>query len=355
MRLMVCDRGTAEPISLGAALLSGKKVAPDVTALLMEDHRTVMGWFDCYENAADSAVRAEVTRKIALALLAHMAAEEEIFYPQAEAALGDDALLAQAYKEHAGAKEVLRRIGEEPADSAEHRILMRELRQELEAHILEEETVLFPRVRASGLDLYLVGGLAAARRAERLFELRGGDHALKEMPKMPIDPSQAREFFVTGLRNLHATATQCQTMVRSQVNRLENYPAVRARLEVHLDEKKAQLSRLDDILRSLDEEPSSFNDTAMSMMGNMGTMMNAAAEDEVIKNGLSLYALANFEAAAYETAIAFGEAAQRLDALRPLQMSLNEERAIAAYMAENMRGTGLRFLQLRSEERQASH
>ena len=43
--------------SLAAALRTGKKVPPDVTELLADDHRTVIGWFLWYEETTDLAVK----------------------------------------------------------------------------------------------------------------------------------------------------------------------------------------------------------------------------------------------------------------------------------------------------------
>ena len=93
----------------------------------------------------------------------------------------------------------------------------------------------------------------------------------------------------------------------------------------------------------------------MAMMGAIGSASHAMAGDEIIKNSFATYGLANFEAAAYETLILFAEVAEQFDALAPLQQSLSEERAMASFIAENLRGTGLRFLELRTEGRQASH
>src|SRR5690606_1077760 len=100
MRTMIADRGMGEPISLGAALASGKKTPPDVLNLLMDDHRVVLGWFAWYEQAGDPAVRLRVTEKICKALRAHMAGEGEIFYPEAARATGDDELVRRALQEH---------------------------------------------------------------------------------------------------------------------------------------------------------------------------------------------------------------------------------------------------------------
>jgi ferritin-like metal-binding protein YciE len=357
MRVMIADRGTGEPISLGAALLAGKKVAPDVINLLMEDHRVVLGWFNWYESASDPVTKRTIAAAICAALEAHMAGEEELFYPRAQQATGNVELLQRAYREHEGAKGLIASI---KAGSADGEVaLISQLRAGIEQHVIEEESELFPAVRATDLDLYAVGRFLAARRVERLFVLTGRDtkagHELKEIPDMTISPNEASELFITGLKNAHGAASQCRTMVEAQLGRLENYPVLEAKLQSHLAEKDQQLARLEQILASVGESHSTAKDTAMSAMGALGTMAHSMAGDEIIKNSFASYALANFEAAAYETLLLFGEAAGQFDALPLLQQSLSEERAMAAFIAENLRPTGMRFLQLRSEGRQASH
>src|SRR5690606_1801819 len=110
MKTMIADRGMGEPISLAAALAAGKKVPPDVTNLLADDHEIVLGWFDWYEQADDPQVRERVARKICTALRAHMAAEEEIFYPEAARASGDDELVQRSIQEHRAAQGLMDRL-----------------------------------------------------------------------------------------------------------------------------------------------------------------------------------------------------------------------------------------------------
>lgn len=358
MRTLIADRGAGEPISLGAALLAGKKVGPDVANLLMEDHRVVLGWFAWYEQAQDAAAKAALRRRICAALKAHMAGEEEIVYPAAEAHIGNPGLVRHAVEEHARAKAILGQL-ESIASPDDADLRMRELRSEVEEHVRDEEDALLPEMRKSAVDLYELGRAFAARRADCLFELLGAapplDRRIKEFPKMPVSQQQARDFFVLGLKNAHATARQGRTMVEAQVRRLEKYPKLKARLQSHLGEKDAQLGRLEGILDDLGESRSGFKDAAMGMMASASSMANAAADDEIVKNGFATLAQAKFEAAAYETLILFGEAAGQLGHLRPLQQCLSEERGLASFMEENLRPTGMRFLELRSEGAQASH
>jgi ferritin-like metal-binding protein YciE/hemerythrin-like domain-containing protein len=386
MRTLVADRGMGEPITLGAALLTGKKVAPDALGLLEEDHRTVLGWFEWYA-ACDDRTRAHwVAHNIVKALRAHMAAEEEVFYPEARRYTGDEQLVARAVEEHAGAKTLMDRIDDaQPGKMQDETV--RALETEIRRHVTEEETELFGEVEESRMARYAVGAAVATRRVDHLFKQRraekfggsartasldspasaagGGDEVvsaneqqtgqLEEFPTMAISQDAARTVFVTGLKNSHAAARECRTMVAAQANRLESYPDIRERLELHLQEKDRQLERLESILDGLGESRSAFKDTTMSMMAAFGNMANAAADDEVIKGSMALLGLAKVEAAGYETLLLFGEAAGADDALRPLQQCLSEERSIASFVEDNLRATGMRFLQLRSEGRDASH
>lgn len=171
---------------------------------------------------------------------------------------------------------------------------------------------------------------------------------------MAISQETARSAFILGLKNSHAAARECRTMIEAQTQRLESYPDLRERLELHMREKDVQLERLEAILDDLGESRSALKDAAGSMMATMGNIASSASGDEVLKNSMALLGLAKFEAAGYETLLLFGEAAGANNALRPLQQCLSEERAIASFVEENLRPTGMRFLQLASEGRQAS-
>lgn len=358
MRTLIADRGAGEPISLGAALIAGKKVAPDTTSLLAEDHRTALGWFRWHAHAADAETKSALRRRLCAVLKAHMRAEEEILYPRLRELRGQKARAQRAIEEHGRAKALIARLESSAGANGDADSLMRDLQAEIEAHVAEEEGELFPAARNSSLDLHEIGGALAARRAECLFELLGAapplDHRLKELPKMTVSQDEARKFFILGLKNAHAAARQGRTMADAQVGRLENYPQLKARLQAHLGEKDLQLKRLEEILHDLGESPSSLKEAAMGFMASASSMAAAAADDEVIKNGFAMLAHAKFEAAAYETLLVFGEAAGLFQHLRPIQQCLSEARGLASFLEENLRPTGVRFLQLRSEGAQAS-
>jgi ferritin-like metal-binding protein YciE len=170
---------------------------------------------------------------------------------------------------------------------------------------------------------------------------------------MQISETEARDYFLVGLKNAHATTRQGRTLVAQQVERLESYPQLKAKLVSHLREKDAQLVRLERLLGGYGESASAVKDAAMSMAAGVAGLASAAAADEVVKSSFATLAQAKYESAAFETLLVFAEAAGEAAALRPLQQCLSESRGLASFVEENLRATAVRFLALRSEGKQA--
>jgi ferritin-like metal-binding protein YciE len=350
----IADLDCAEPIRLAAALQTGKKVPPDVTELLADDHRTVLGWFRWYDATTDLAVRERLVRRICAALRAHMTAEEEFVYPAVSRIDAGAPTAKRALAEHAEAKKIMAELERAPFEAAAADELMTKLKDEIASHVAEEEMELFPLIRRAPIDLYELGRAVAARRVDMLLKLRSRRSVTEEeYPMMQISQADARDYFVLGLKNAHATTRQGRVLIAGQVERVENYPQLKRKLDVHLREKDAQLARLESLLSSYGETPSAVKDATMSVAASVTAIASAAAADEVVKNGFATLAQAKYEAAAFETLIVFAQAAGETAALKPLQQCLSESRGLASFVEENLRGTAVRFLQLRSEGRQA--
>jgi len=112
-------------------------------------------------------------------------------------------------------------------------------------------------------------------------------------------PEDAHEMLVAGLRNAHSMEQQAIEMLERNVERLEHYPALKARLARHLEESHEQQQRVADALEQLGESTSALKDTIMGLAQNMQMMVHAAADDEVIKNSFAGFAFEHFEIAAY--------------------------------------------------------
>jgi ferritin-like metal-binding protein YciE len=99
-----------------------------------------------------------------------------------------------------------------------------------------------------------------------------------------------RDYYIAGLRNAHAMETQAIQLLTRQVERLESYPEMEARMRLHLREPEHQKLRLEEVLGSLNEEHSSLKDAALGLVGNLAALAHSPAPDEVLKNTLANFA-----------------------------------------------------------------
>jgi hypothetical protein len=143
----------------------------DAVELLTRDHRAVEDLFLRYRTAADAAEKAALTRQVGLLLKVHARLEEEIFYPAARRRIEDKELVDEALVEHKAARELIDDIeGARPGDPM-NEARMQVLSEQIEHHVHEEETELFPEVRAADIDLMGLGARLFALRQEAMRAL----------------------------------------------------------------------------------------------------------------------------------------------------------------------------------------
>jgi ferritin-like metal-binding protein YciE len=156
--------------------------------------------------------------------------------------------------------------------------------------------------------------------------------------------SEAREWLVQWLRDAHAMEEQAETMLSGQLSRLENYPELSNRIQLHLDETKTQASRLRDCLDRIGEDTSTLKDAAANLMAMAQTVSGVFAGDEVMKGSLASYTFEHMEIASYTILIAAAEAAGENDVARICEENLREEEAMAEWLKNNLEPTTAVFL-----------
>ena len=103
-------------------------------------------------------------------LSVHAQIEEEIFYPAIKAALKDKLLVPEATVEHGGVKDLIAQLeGVEP-DGEMYDAKVKVLSEYVKHHVKEEQNEMFPKVKASSLDLVELGARMAARRDDLLAQ-----------------------------------------------------------------------------------------------------------------------------------------------------------------------------------------
>ena len=156
--------------------------ATDVDAidLLTSDHDRVAPLFNRYEalvaHAAPADERRHLAEQICNLLQVHSLLEQELFYPAARKVLAEKYLVDEARVVHDIAHDFVDEILSGDPAEPRYDTRVRVLRELIAQHVEEEETVLFPRVRRTALDLDGLG-LQMSMRLETLQSLGEGAHA----------------------------------------------------------------------------------------------------------------------------------------------------------------------------------
>jgi len=148
----------------------------DACDLLDADHKAVKKMFTEYEELTEarSSPREKkrlLAEKICLELTVHAQIEEEIFYPAIRKAIKDELMMNEAEVEHTTAKDLIAQIqGMDPGDPLfDAKVLV--LGEYIDHHVKEERTEMFPKARASKVDLVKMRETLQARKEELMAEL----------------------------------------------------------------------------------------------------------------------------------------------------------------------------------------
>ncbi|MDO9707990.1 ferritin-like domain-containing protein [Paracraurococcus lichenis] len=161
--------------------------------------------------------------------------------------------------------------------------------------------------------------------------------------------SSIQDIYITGLRNAHALEAQADQLLSRQVERIENYPAMRQRLQQHIEETRRQSQRLEQILQAHGTSESTLKDLATGFMGNMAALAHAPMQDEVLKNSFANYAFEHFEIASYRALIEMAQQAGDQQGIQLLQESLKEEIAMAEWAGQNLPDVVQTYIRLETQ------
>ena len=140
--------------------------------MLRADHKLVSALFAEYDKARAASKKKAIVTKICTELGVHAQVEEEIFYPAVKQALKDKELVPEAVVEQATMKELIAQVeGIEP-DGEMYDAKIKVLSEYVKHHVKEEHTEMFPKARATRLDMIALGARMAARKKELLAARR---------------------------------------------------------------------------------------------------------------------------------------------------------------------------------------
>lgn len=147
----------------------------DACDLLDDDHKAVKKMFKAYAELVEQPgstkkpaldKKRELANQICFELTVHTKLEEEIFYPPVRKAIKDELLMNEAEVEHESAKALISQIQSMDQADAMFDARVTVLGEYVDHHVKEERTEMFPKARASKVDLVKMRDALQARRVE---------------------------------------------------------------------------------------------------------------------------------------------------------------------------------------------
>jgi ferritin-like metal-binding protein YciE len=155
-----------------------------------------------------------------------------------------------------------------------------------------------------------------------------------------------RDNFVHWLRDAHSMEVGTLDDLENMARRIESYPALKTRIEQHIQETRNQERRLKDLLESMNESTSAIKQAVTKIAGNVQAVFGAAFGDEVLKNAIASYGFEHFEIGNYRALIATAEQVGEQRAISVLQQNLQEEEAMAAWLEQHLPEITRQYLRL---------
>lgn len=120
----------------------------DAIEMLKTQHKEVAALFSKYEQLGEKATKSKQTlfEEIADALAMHATIEEKHFYPAVKAKRTEDILL-ESLEEHLGIKRVIADLLKLDPSHETFDAKVKVLKEQVEHHVEEEESDMFPKVR----------------------------------------------------------------------------------------------------------------------------------------------------------------------------------------------------------------
>src|SRR5438477_443176 len=174
------------------------KFSPPITKMIRMDHSHVMVTFHKYSADASPDRKKAIVTAACLALQIHAQLEEEIFYPALREAAGDNEVLLKAQPEHDEMRRLIGELrGMEPGDAHYDGRFM-ELMRTVIHHVADEETVLLPAAEAALGDRLGVLGAQMTKRRLQLAAPHAGEMAAATARAMPAGTMLVAGGLLTG-------------------------------------------------------------------------------------------------------------------------------------------------------------
>ncbi len=150
--------------------------------------------------------------------------------------------------------------------------------------------------------------------------------------------THARDNFLAWLRAAHAMEEQAITTLTDQARRIESYPDLQARVELHLHETAGHAQAVKDLLDrySASNGILALRDITAKLAAKAQGVGGMLTSDEVVKGITAAYAFEHLEIASYRVLITVADELEEVEAKSVFERILAEEIAMADWLETNL-------------------
>jgi ferritin-like metal-binding protein YciE len=146
----------------------------------------------------------------------------------------------------------------------------------------------------------------------------------------------SRDTLLAWLNDAYGMEQNLIQSLQTQINGAEEYPDIKARLEMHLAQTRAHEELVRQCIESLGSSPSTAKAALGMLSGMMSGMMNKMSSDEMVKNCIADFSMEHMEIASYTSLIAAAEAVGEPYIVNVCRQILQEEEEMAQWLFDQI-------------------
>lgn len=144
------------------------------------------------------------------------------------------------------------------------------------------------------------------------------------------------ELMIAWLNDAYAMENGLVPILKNHARDADRHPALRSRVEQHVEETRQHAELVKACLERLGEEPSGAGGTVGRFFGAMQNGATGPFHDEDVKNGLLDYATEHFEIAAYRSLIEGARTTGDEETAHACEQILRDELEMARFLYKNL-------------------
>jgi ferritin-like metal-binding protein YciE len=157
--------------------------------------------------------------------------------------------------------------------------------------------------------------------------------------------TKSKQTLIAWLRDAHAMERASVDSLDRMADRLARFPDLSAGLREHWRRSLTQATQIEVCLKKLGSDTSTFKDLASRFIGIAQGFAVEVAQDEVVKDCCAAYSWRHFEIACYLSLGAAAAALEELEVASMCEQHVQQERAMAAWLEEQIPEVTRVFLQ----------